>query len=255
MIRRQFAALLLLFTLVVPYAAFAQQPQQPAEDPMITKIKDEGMNRSQVMQTLSYLSDVIGPRLTESAAAKRTNEWTRDKLTKWGLQNAHLEAWGPFGRGWTLKHFSAQVISPQDIPLIAFPKAWSPGVRVMPEMPSMPAQKNKRNMSLAPPQPPASSVVTADVIFLDAKNEADLDKYKGQLKGKIVLISQPVEVKALFDPLGTRRDEKNLLALANALPPGQGGGFGGGGGRGAGGAQMTPQERQQQRLQQTVFTS
>ena len=256
MIRRQFAALLLLFTLVVPYAAFAQQPQQPAEDPMITKIKDEGMNRSQVMQTLSYLSDVIGPRLTASPAAKRANEWTRDTLTKWGLQNAHLEAWGPFGRGWTLKHFSAQVISPQDIPLIAFPKAWSPGVRVMPEMPSMPAQKNKRNMSLAPPQPPASSVVTADVIFLDAKNEADLDKYKGQLKGKIVLISQPVEVKALFDPLGIRRDEKNLLALANALPPGQGGGFGGGGGgRGAGGQQMTPQQRQQQQFEQAVFTA
>src|SRR5438132_5777925 len=256
MIRRQFAALLLLFTLVLPYAAFAQQPQQPAEDPMITKIKDEGMNRSQVMQTLSYLSDVIGPRLTASPAAKQANEWTRDKVTRWGLQNAHLEAWGPFGRGWTLKHFSAQVISSQYIQLIAFPKAWSPGVRVMPEIPSMPAQKNKRNMSLAPPQPPASSVVTADVIFLDAKNEADLDKYKGQLKGKIVLISQPVEVKALFDPLGIRRDEKNLLALANALPPGQGGGFGGGGGgRGAGGQQMTPQQRQQQRFEQAVFTA
>jgi len=97
--------------------------------------------------------------------------------------------------------------------------------------------------------------VTADVIFLDAKTEGDLEKYRGQLKGKIVLISQPMEVKALFDPLGTRRDEKNLLALANALPPGQGGGFGGGGGRGAGGAQMTPQERQQQLFQQTVFTA
>src|SRR5438874_13702945 len=103
MIRRQFAVLLLLFTLIVPYAAFAQQPQQPAEDPMITKIKDEGMNRSQVMQTLSYLTDVIGERLTASPNAKRANEWTRDTMTKWGLQNAHLEAWGPFGRGWTLK--------------------------------------------------------------------------------------------------------------------------------------------------------
>ena len=63
------------------------------------------MNRSQVMQTLSYLSDVIGPRLTASPGMKRANEWTRDTMTKWGLQNAHLEAWGPFGRGWTLKAF------------------------------------------------------------------------------------------------------------------------------------------------------
>ena len=74
------------------------------------------MNRSQVMQTLSYLSDVIGPRLTASPGMKRANEWTRDQLTKWGLQNAHLEAWGPFGRGWTLKRFSAQVTEPTAIP-------------------------------------------------------------------------------------------------------------------------------------------
>ena len=251
MIRRQFAAVLLLFVLVAPYAAFGQQPQPNPTDP-IERIKDEGMNRSQVMQTLSYLSEVIGPRLTASPAAKRANEWTRDTLAKWGLQNAHLEAWGPFGRGWTLKHFSAQVVEPQDIPLIAYPKAWSPGIKVMPEVASVPVSKGKNKTPLAPPPP--SSVVTADVIYLDAKNEADLDKYKGQLKGKIVLISQPVEVKAVFDPLGTRRDEKNLLALANANPPGPGGGFGGGGG-GRGGAGLTPQERQQQLFQQTVFTA
>ena len=256
MFRRQFAATLLLFTLTLPYAAFGQQPQQPAEDPVIAKIRDEGMNRSQVMQTLSYLSDVIGARLTASPNAKRANDWTRDTLAKWGLENAHLEAWGPFGRGWTLKHFSAQVVAPQDIPLIAFPKAWSPSVKVMTEMLAAPAPKGKKN---APPPPPApvSNVVTTDVVFMDAKNEADLDKYKGQLRGKIVLISQPVEVKAMFDAPGRRQDEKSLLALANALPPGQGGGFGGGGGggRGAGGAQMTPQERAQQQFQQAVFTA
>ena len=258
MFRRQFAALVLLFALVAPYAAFGQQPQQPASDPNdpIVRIKDEGMNRSQVMQTLSYLSDVIGPRLTASPNAKHANEWTRDTLAKWGLQNAHLEAWGPFGRGWTLKHFSAQVVAPQDIPLIAYPKAWSPGVKVMPEMPSAPDPKNKKKAAAPMSMPQPSNVVTADVVYLDAKNEADLDKYKGQLKGKIVLISQPVEVKALFDPLGARRDEKNLLALANANPPGPGGGFGGGGGpRPGGGPPMTAQERQQQIFQQTVFTA
>src|SRR5881296_1397000 len=175
MIRRQFAALLLLFTLVVPYAAFAQQPQQPAEDPMIAKIKDEGMNRSQVMQTLSYLTDVIGERLTASPNAKRANEWTRDQLTKWGLENAHLEAWGPFGRGWTLKSFSAQVSEPQDIPLIAYPKAWSPGL---------------------------AGTLNAEVIYFDATDEAGLEKFKGKLKGAIVLTSPMPEVKPHFEPLG-----------------------------------------------------
>jgi hypothetical protein len=254
MIRRQFAALLLLFTLVVPYTAFAQQPQQPAEDPMIAKIKDEGMNRSQVMQTLSYLTDVIGPRLTASPGMKRSNEWTRDTLAKWGLQNAHLESWGPFGRGWSLKRFSAQVVSPMDIPLIAYPKAWSPSVKVVAEMPAMPAT-GRRNAKLSTPPPPVSNTVTADVVFLDARNEADLDKYKGQLKGKIVLLSQPVDVKAMFDAPGRRHDDKSLLALANALPPGAGGGFGGGAGRGPNNQQMTPQERQQQQFQQAVFTA
>jgi len=208
MIRRQFAALLLLFTLIVPYVAFAQQgqgQQQPALDPNdpVAKIRDEGLNRSQVMQTLSYLSDVIGPRLTASPGMKRANEWTRDTLAKWGLQNAHLEAWGPFGRGWTLKRFSAQVTDPLDIPLIAYPKAWSPGT---------------------------DGPVTAEVVYFDPKDEADLARFKGQLKGKIVLTSPLREVKAHFDTQGTRRDEKNLLALANSPMPRPGGGRGGFGG-------------------------
>src|SRR5262244_1951078 len=123
MIRRQLSALFLLLALCFPYVVLAQQPQGPqqpaldANDP-IAKIRDEGLNRSQVMQTLAYLTDVIGPRLTASPNMKRANEWTRDQLTKWGLQNAHLEPWGPFGRGWSLKRFSAQVSEPQAIPLL-----------------------------------------------------------------------------------------------------------------------------------------
>ena len=227
MIRRQFAALLLLFTLIVPYAALAQQPQvpQPQLDPNdpVAKIRDEGLNRSQVMQTLSYLSDVIGPRLTASPNMRRANEWTRDTLTKWGLQNAHLESWGPFGRGWTLKHFSAQVVEPQDIPVIAFPKAWSPSIEVAND--AAPAGKNKRAAAAAEP----SHTLTAEVVYFDAKDEADLARFKGQLKGKIVLTAPMREVKAHFDSLGTRRDEKNLLTLADApLPrPNPRGGFGG----------------------------
>ena len=67
----------------------------------IARIRDEGLNHSQVMDTLSYLTDVIGARLTASPNLKRANEWTKDKLQSWGLTNAHLESWGPFGRGST----------------------------------------------------------------------------------------------------------------------------------------------------------
>src|SRR5688572_18721755 len=209
MIRRQFAVLVLLFALVAPYAALAQQQpanQQPALDPNdpIARIRDEGMNRSQVMQTLSYLTDVIGPRLTASPQMRRANDWTRDILAKWGLQNANVESWGTFGRGWSLKRFSAQVVEPQGFPLIAYPKAWSPGT-------------NGR--------------VAAEVVYFDAKDEADLARFKGKLKGRIVLTAPMREVKALFAAPGTRRDEKNLLALANAPMPRPGGGRGGAGNR------------------------
>jgi hypothetical protein len=162
-----------------------------ANDP-IARIKDEGLQRSHVMETLSYLSDVIGPRLTGSPNMKRANDWTRDQLTKWGLQNAHLEPWGPFGRGWVLKDFSAVVIEPQAIPLIAYPRAWSPSV----------------------------NIPSGEVVYIDAKDPAGLAALKGSLRGKIVLAGPMREVKAHFDPQGTRLTEKQLLELANAGEPG-----------------------------------
>jgi hypothetical protein len=114
-------------------------------------------------------------------------------MTKWGLANAHLEAWGPFGRGWSLKRFSAEVIEPQGFPVIAYPKAWSPGTQ---------------------------GPLTADVVYIDAKDEAELRaKYAGKLKGMIVLTGPMREVQAHFTPLGTRHDEKSLLALADAPDP------------------------------------
>ncbi|HBR58062.1 MAG TPA: hypothetical protein DEA22_11450, partial [Blastocatellia bacterium] len=134
MIRRKFFGALLVYAIVLaalPVAALAQSSAgaraavYAAPKEVIDKIKDEGMNRSQVMQTLSYLTDVIGGRLTNSPNMKHANEWTRDTMAKWGMQNAKLEAWGPFGRGWELKRFSAQVSAPYSFPVIAYPKAWS----------------------------------------------------------------------------------------------------------------------------------
>ena len=224
-LRRYAVVMLLSLSLLAPISTFARRPaplpgtpatkpQQPAQQPTLTpdpddpvrRIKEEGLKRSQVMETLSYLSDVIGPRLTASPNMKRSNEWTRDQLTRWGLQNAHLEAWGPFGRGWTLKRFSAQVTEPQAIPLIAYPKAWSPAL---------------------------DGPLTAEVVYVDAKDESDLQKFAGQLQGKIVLTAPMREVKAHFEAPGTRLDEKSLLALADAPePPATQRGGGGGGGRG-----------------------
>jgi hypothetical protein len=171
-------------------SATPEAPKAPT-DP-IERIKEEGLKHSQVMPTLSYLTDVIGPRLTGSPNLKRANEWTCQTLTKWGLSNAHLEAWGPFGKGWTLKRFSAQIIEPQCIPLIAFPKAWSPST---------------------------DGPLDAPVVYFNAKTEEDFARFKGKLKGAIVLTGEPQEVSARFEPVATRTTDKQLLDLADAGEP------------------------------------
>jgi hypothetical protein len=188
-----FAQVLTLFALTTLPGAFAQAPtpESPAEATnAIARIRDEGLNHSQVMQTLSHLTEAIGPRLTGSPNLKRANEWTRDTLAAWGLTNAHLEAW-PFGRGWSLKRFSAQVVEPQTIPLIGFPNAWSPGF---------------------------DKPFVGDVVFFDVRTNTDLEKYKGKLSGAIVLASPLREVQVHFEPLANRLTETNLLRLANAGP-------------------------------------
>src|SRR5271165_6682360 len=167
------------------------EPAKALTDP-IDRIKDEGLNRSQLMATLSYLTDVIGPRLTGSPNLKRANEWTCQTLTRWGLSGAHLEAWGPFGKGWSLNRFSAQVTQRQCIPLTACPKAWSPSTE---------------------------GTLASRVIFFDAKAEADFANYKGKLKGAIVLNGPPHVVSPRFEPLAARKTDKELLDLADAAEP------------------------------------
>ena len=197
MLRRKAAVALLVFSLLAPGAgALAQQPAPtPAAAPTdpVERIKEEGLKRSQVMETLSYLTEVIGPRLTGSPAMKRANEWTRVRLASWGLQNAKLEPWGPFGRGWTLRRFSAEVVEPQAFPLVAYPKAWSPGT---------------------------DGPLTGDVVVVEANTEEELvRKYRGKLRGAVVLVGQVRETKARFEPVASRLTEKQLLELANAPDP------------------------------------
>lgn len=173
----------------------AAKPSEAAKKPpatVVDRIKEEGLKHSKVMATLSYLTDVIGPRLTASPGLKRANEWTRDTMTKWGLENARLEPWGPFGRGWSLVRFSAQVVEPQCIPVIAYPKAWSLGLE---------------------------SPTVADVVLFNPKDDAELQAFKGKLRGKIVLNSAPRDVKAQFEAPGTRFTDTQLLAMANAGGP------------------------------------
>src|SRR5262245_33944786 len=123
----------LLVTLLVVAAglaggvpSLAQTPRERVDTEVINKIKEEGLKNSKVMETISFLTDVHGPRLTASPQMRTAGEWTKGRLKEWGLESVHLEPWGPFGRGWSLEGFTANMIEPSYAPLIAYPKAWSP---------------------------------------------------------------------------------------------------------------------------------
>src|SRR5881409_3573699 len=92
----------------------------------VYKIKEEGLQRSKVMEIESYLTDVYGPRLTGSPNIKEAADWTQKTMKEWGLANVHLETW-PFGRGWQNQRFVALAMTPRAYPLIGYPKAWTPG--------------------------------------------------------------------------------------------------------------------------------
>jgi len=204
MLRRKLLSAILLSTFLIPTVVFGQTlgsstAVKPAPSvyvapkETIDRIREEGLGKSsQVMQTLSYLTDVIGPRLTNSPNMKRANEWTRDQMVKWGMQNAKLESWGPFGRGWSLKGFSARVDSPQAFPVIAYPKAWSPSTK---------------------------GAVTSEVVYFDAKSDADYARYKGKLAGKIVLVSGVRPLKPLEKALSSRRSDETLAKMSNEPAP------------------------------------
>jgi hypothetical protein len=171
---------------VDPYAE-----QQPATETLdlaaYQRIRDEGLNHSHVMEFGSALVDGIGARLTASPNAKKANEWTRDTLTKIGLENAHLEDWGEFGLGWQQLNTWVRLVTPDTAVLIVQATPWSP--------------------STAGP-------VTGDVVYVSIQDEKDFDQYKGKLAGKVVLFGAMREVPPVDKPLFERYTDKELDDIA-----------------------------------------
>ncbi|MDM7921487.1 MAG: M20/M25/M40 family metallo-hydrolase [Pyrinomonadaceae bacterium] len=188
MFRQKNFVLLVMAALLLPGFAIAQAPDAAA----ISKIKDEGMTRSQALATIRYLTDVIGPRLTNSPAQRRANNWTKEQLEKWGMKNAAVDPWGEFGRGWELERFTASVEMPEGtIPFRAYPKAWSPST---------------------------NGPLTGTVVYVDAADEAGLEKYKGKLKGAIIFTQSEREIKPGFQAIATRNSDEDLAKMESAKP-------------------------------------
>ncbi|MGV8959558.1 MAG: M28 family metallopeptidase [Stenotrophomonas sp.] len=168
------------------------QTKEPVDLDMVSKIRQEAFHRSQVMDTFSHLTETIGPRLSNSPAMTQANAWTRGKFNEWGLANAHDEAFDDFGRGWEFTSASVEMLGERVQPLHALPKAWTPGT---------------------------TGPVEGELVQVTIKKLADLDKYRGKLRGKILLLGEAREYKRGIEPDSQRHDATSLEDLQEFTLP------------------------------------
>jgi hypothetical protein len=176
-------AALALSVLLLPSPVAAEEA---VDLEMVTRIRDEGLSNSKVMETAEYLTDVIGPRVTGSPQMKQANDWTRAQLEAWGLAGARLEGYA-FGRGWSLERATVQMVAPTPATLQALPRAFTPGT---------------------------DGPRRGKVVKVRIESEKDTEKYRGQLAGRIVLVGEPRPSEAPEKAPFTRFTEQELEELA-----------------------------------------
>lgn len=182
-----------LLTTLCILALAAPALAQPVDLDLVNRIRHEGFENSRVMETVSYITDVIGARVTGSPAMTRANAWTRDELASMGLENAHLHAY-TFGRGWDWQSCRVDLLGEAARSLAAIPQGWTPGT---------------------------DGPVRGELVRLDATEVVDLEKYEGQLAGKIVLISPEKPVEPRDTPPFTRLTDEELADLQDFEIPGE----------------------------------
>ena len=200
-------------TLAVAFVPISAQQAERVDLNAIYKIKEEGFQRSRVMEIMSWLTDVYGPRLTNSPGFRKAGDWAVKEMTSWGLVNVKLQPFGPFGRGWANDKFSMMATTPGgSLPVIGYPQAWTSST---------------------------DGPVSGDAIYATLDTPEDLATWKGKLKGKFVLSTPMPDVPALFEAQAQRYTQEQLTALeaeTDALGRGgRGGGRAGGPGRGGAG--------------------
>ncbi len=152
----------------------------------VYKIKDEGLNNSQVMDIAWNLTDRIGPRLTGSEGLQRAYDWTSETMKSWGLENVKVEPWGEFGKGWDVRKSYAAMTAPYYQAIIGIPKAWTPGT---------------------------NGLIKAEVVYVNIEEIADLTNYQGKLAGKVVMLPTNIEAKTTFEADARRWTEDQLEGM------------------------------------------
>jgi hypothetical protein len=188
---------------LVGSAVWAQRSGDSSDLAVVHRIRQEAMQKSQVMEHLFYLTDVHGPRLSNSPGFTAAAKWVAERGKQWGLQNVALEKWGPFGRGWSQSKFAAHLVEPEYMPLIGTPLAWTPGTK---------------------------GVVSGAPIFTPLRTDDDFDRYlnivetffaehKGKLRDKIILIRDPRRLEVQDEAASRRLTANELQERAAAAEP------------------------------------
>jgi carboxypeptidase Q len=174
---------------LIACTALAVQAQSPVDLGTVSLIKQEALTRSQVMDHVGWLADVYGPRITGTPNFSQAADWATKRMTEWGLANVRQERFA-FGQGWRVERFSAHLISPVPQPIIGFPRTYSPSTK---------------------------GTVSGDVVRVDIQSEEDFARYKGQLKGKIVL-PQPARAVRMLEGRVVLTMNEDDLAEAMTMP-------------------------------------
>lgn len=165
-----------------------------AQTEATSKIRKEGLDHSKVMNIAFHLTDVSGPRLTNSPGFFRAASWAKDELTKMGLVNAVIEPWGDFGTGWEQTRCYVAMTAPYYAPMIAIPRAWTGST-------------------------PGNDIISRNVMLLKAKDSAELyQKYSGKIGNKIVMFYTDDTLHPSFEADGNRYTDEALEKMADSKP-------------------------------------
>jgi len=203
---------LALVLLLSPAAALgAPGTEEKVDLEVIHRIKQEAFAGSKVMDHMFYLTDVNGPRLTNSPGQRAASEWAVGRLKDWGIGNARLEPWGTFGRGWQLERFSMHMIEPTYTPLRGIPLAWTSGTDGV----------ARGEVVLAPlfTQEELKRGDQRDPTKLAARIAQYAKEHAGTLAGKIVLMTPPRELSEPTEAASERYDAGRLADIAKAPVP------------------------------------
>ena len=176
---------LLQLFFMLPVWVLAQKENIDQE--AMKKIRNEGLMNSKVMDIAFQITEVSGPRVTNSPGFMRAANYAINQFTQWGLVNSRLDPWGDFGKGWELEKSYVSMTTPWYRSLIAYPKTWSAG---------------------------SNGPQSGEVILISAKDTLALEAYRGKLKGKVLILDYLINFEQSYKPAAVRRTDEELQKLS-----------------------------------------